>query len=237
MTITDIATIIISIYLFARGASRGLMNSILMPFSIIVTTILSTVYYQRTNDMMISAAIGLIGPFVLFLVLKLLLNVLIKTLNNDIKQPGFFSRLAGAALTLAWGWVFIVFTLILLATLPLWGDKLKTAHDDVLRSVSYRSIAKPLQESFFPSLKQDTTPAANAPAKNAMESLADDPRFVKVLQDPEVQKDIDVHDIAKLMSNPKMMKLVQQIMSDPDALKKVMAIYRTQPQAQTVKNP
>ncbi len=62
------------------------------------------------------------------------------------------------------------------------------------------------------------------------QSLAQDPRFQKILQDAEIQQEINGHDMAKLMSNPKIMALTQQIMTDPEMLKKVMAVWQNQPE-------
>jgi uncharacterized membrane protein len=238
MTVTDFATCILSLYFLYRGATRGFINSLLFPVSIIVTTILSAVYYKMTNDMIISLAIGLVGPLLLCILLKFIFKLWVLALNNDIQQPGFSSRLAGAALNLIWGWVFIIFTLIMIVVLPPWGGNLTAAHNDVQRSASYISIAKPIQEAFFPGSKQNPAADINGSvAKEDATSLANDPRFQKILQDPEIQKDIESHDIAKLMSNPKMMNLVQQIMSDPDTMKKVLTLYKSQAQTQSPQNP
>lgn len=121
MTVTDFATGILSIYFLYRGAVRGFINSLIFPLSMIAATILSAVYFKISNDMIISLAIGLVGPFLLCFLLKLIFKMWVQAINSDIKQPSSLSRLAGAALNLIWGWVFIVFTLILLAVLPSWG--------------------------------------------------------------------------------------------------------------------
>jgi len=179
--------------------------------------------------MIVSLIIGLIGPFVLCFLLKFILKLWVRALNNDIQQPGFISRLAGGALTLIWGWVFIVLFLILLVVLPtLWGN-LMAVHNDVIKSASYQIVAKPIKEAFFNGPPQNTVvPSDNSTIRDDARSLADDPRFQAITQDPEIQKDIDAHDFAKLMSNPKMMHLVQQVMSDPATMKKVFAIYKSQ---------
>jgi len=225
MAVTDIVTLILSIFFLIRGASRGFMHSLTGPFSIIVTTIISIIYYQTTEDMIASLIIGLIGPLLLNLLLKFLLKAWVKATNTDIK-PNFLSRLGGSILTLIWGWVFIIFTLILLTVLPPWGETLTAVHNDVTKSNSYLIAAKPLEETFFAASKN-----------NDAKSLAEDPRFQKILQDPDIQKEIDAHDIVKLMRNPKMMDLVQQIMRDPATMKKIMAIYKSQAQPQAAKNP
>ena len=175
---------------------------------------------------MISLAIGLIGPILLHLLLKLLLKIWVQATNPESKLS-LISRIGGALLTVLWGWIFILFTLILLMVMPTWGKALSAVHNDVTRSVSYRFI-KPWGDIFFAPSKQKTTIIVNHSSGNEVQSLAEDPRFKSVLMDPEIQNEINSHDFAKLMSNPKMIALTQQIMSDPVALKKVMAVYSSQ---------
>ena len=136
ITMTDTAVLILSIFFLIRGASRGFINSLLIPFSIIVATIISIIYYQITKEMIVSLLIGLIGPLLLNLGIRVLLKKLAKATNSEIK-PNFWSRLGGACLTLAWGWVFIIFALILLVSLPTWGNTLTAIHNDVIKSASY----------------------------------------------------------------------------------------------------
>ena len=233
MTVTDFATCVISVYLLYRGATRGFINSLLFPFSIIAATVLSAVYYKMTNNLIISLIIGLIGPFVLSVLLRFILKLWAQAFNNDIKQPGFISRLAGAALTLIWGWVFIILLLILLAVIPTWWGNLTAVHNDVIKSASYLIAAKPVKDAFFNDSQQNAAiPPDNSALRDDAKSLVEDPRFQKILQDPEIQDEINAHQIGNLMSNPKMMNLVQQIMSDPATMKKVFAIYKNQAQTQ-----
>jgi len=226
MAVTDFITFTLSIFFLIRGAMRGFMLSLIIPFSIIVATIISIIYYQITKDIILSLIIGLFGPFLLHFFLKAFLKTLAKSTNTEIK-PGLLSRLGGSLLTFVWGWVFIIFTLILLAVLPPWGDTLTAIHDDVIRSASYL-IAKPLGESLSVASGQNDSAVAGTASIDDKKSLAEDPRFQAVLQDPEIQKEIDTHDMVKLMSNPKMMDLTRQIMSDPATMKKILAIYSSQ---------
>ena len=219
----DIITFILSILFLIRGASRGFMRSLLVPSSIIVATIISIIYYQGTGNLITSLILGLIGPLFLNLLFKSLLpseSAKLAIITDTKIKLSFFSRLGGSILTLIWGWVFIIFTLILFTVLPPWGETLTAIHNDVGNSASYGYIAKPLEEIFFAAPKQN----------NDAKSLAEDPRFQKILQDPDIQKEIDAHDIVKLMKNPKMMDLVQQLMSDPATMKKVFALYGSQAQ-------
>jgi hypothetical protein len=235
MTVTDFVTFFLSVIFLACGASRGFMHSLTGPFSIIVTTIFSIIYFQITHDVITSLLTGLIGPLLLNLLLKFLLKIYAKSTNTEIK-PDLLSRLAGSILTLIWGWVFIIFALILLTVLPRWGEPLTGVHDDVVNSASY-SLAKPFEKIIFTASRQNAAEVTGETPNPDVKSLAEDPRFQETLKDPDIQKDIDTHDIVKLMKNPKMMDLVQKIMSDPATMKKVLAIYSSQSQSQATKNP
>ncbi len=235
MTVTDILTLILSIVFLMVGASRGFLQSLMGPVAMIVATIISIIYYQCTANIVVSLLIGLLGPILISLILKFLLRTWTVVTNSDIK-PDALSAMAGAVLTFIWGWIFIIFTLILLTVLPLWGDAFTAIHRDVAKSSSY-AMASHVEDRLFSGSKQNVTAVASVASAADAKSLAQDPRFQAVLQDPDIQKDIEAHDIVKLMRNPKMMKLVQQLMSDPVAMKKLMALYRTQSQQQPIKNP
>ena len=253
---TDLITFAFSMFLWIRGFSRGFMNTLINPFSIIVTSSLSAIYYQdHPKDWVISLSIGIIGPFILTFVIKSLLRTIAKATDTDIK-PGLISRLAGSIISIAWGWVFVVFILIPIALLPpLWGKMWIAVHDDVIKSMSYNSVAKPLEKDIFTMLaagdpflskkvsslfdnasknNAPTTTATDTPVNSDTRSLAEDPRFQEVMQDPEVKKDIDTHDFVKLMSNPKVMALTEKIMTDPATLHKVMELYSNQAKPQAI---
>jgi len=229
MAFTDILTFVLSFFFLARGASRGFMRSLTGPFSIIVGTLISMIYYRQTGHMAMSVTIGLLAPLLLSLVLKLFLNMQINPLEGHLP---IISRLSGAVITLSWGWAFIAFTLVLLSLIPPLSPPLTAVRDDVTKSISY-AMVKPWSDLVFPlpqpnmetTKNQKPSPAGGAAAA---QSLAQDPRFQKVLQDPEVQKEIQSHDIMELMKNSKMMDLVQQIMSDPATMKKVLSVYSSQ---------
>lgn len=208
-----------------RGYSRGFMKSLMNPIAIIVTSIISIAYYQSTNDIVTSLAIGLIGPLALGIVLKFILNLWPKTFYSDVRT-NLYSSLAGSVLTFAWGWIFIIFTLILLTVLPPLEDALINIHNDVVKSMSYNLVAKPLGTNIFGILKEGTTAPDNA--GNGEKSFFNDPRFQKIAQDPDVQQAVQAHDYVRLLSNPKVIALTNQVMSDPTALKEFMALYNNQ---------
>ena len=132
MAITDLVTLILSFIFLIRGAIRGFLRSLLVPFSIVVATVISVIYYQMTNEIVICLLIGLFGPMILHHFLRFFLKNFSKATNTEVK-PSFLSRLGGSALTFCWGWVFIIFTLVLIAVLPAWGKVLTAVRNDVYR--------------------------------------------------------------------------------------------------------
>ena len=231
---TDTITLILSIFFLLSGASRGILGSLLIPVSIILATILSVVFYNDTNNLTISLIIGLLGPILVHLLLKIIIKLLCKALNIEIK-PSFLSRLGGSVISLAWGWVFIVISLILIAALPPWGGAMTALHDDVVKSASY-FFAKPWGERLFNTPQESTPTVTNKSltTNTNADSLAQDPRFQEILKDPEIQKEINEHDIISLMRNPKMMELTREIINDPAAMKRIMTLYSHQGTSQSI---
>jgi uncharacterized membrane protein required for colicin V production len=229
MAITDIVTLLLSIYLVIRGSLRGFLNSFLIPLCLIAGTFLSVFYYQATENLLQSLIIALVGPIILSFLLDALIKKWVEATNRNVVKPDLISRLGGALLTLAWGWLFIIFTLILIEVLPPWGTTMAFVHNDVKRSYSY-TLAQPVEQMLFGASSLNTPNATDtAASQEDAKTLAQDPRFQKILQDPDIQKDIEARDLGKLIGNPKMVDLVQEIMKDPVTMKKVMALYKAQP--------
>ena len=90
--ITDFITFILKHFLPDPRSLTRIYALFDGPFSIIVATIISIVYYQITKDLIISLLIGLIGPLLLHLLLKFLLKTWAKATNTDIK-PDFLKPL------------------------------------------------------------------------------------------------------------------------------------------------
>ena len=128
---------------------------------------------------------------------------------------------------MAWGWVFIILTLILLALFPAKKNLWIALHHDVTASISY-NITAPWVGNVLPLLKENPPRNKCQSSTSDTQSLAQDPRFQKILQDAEIRQEINSHDMGKLMSNPKIMALTQQIMSDPEMIKKVLSAWRSQ---------
>ncbi|MBF0511033.1 MAG: CvpA family protein [Candidatus Omnitrophica bacterium] len=226
---TDIVVLLLSILFLVRGASRGFMRSLFGPFSMIVATLMSIIYYQITKNIIVSLIIGLVGPFLLHLLLRIIFSEITASESFN-KKPRAMSQLAGALLTFCWGWVFIAITLILLTFIPPLTGFLETIQKNVSQSYSYHFV-KPLQDRFFPPPKQNKVEEVENENTNVLseaQSLAQDPHFQKMIQDPEIKQEMENRDIAALMKRPQVLDFAQQVMSNPALMKKVMDIYKHQ---------
>jgi len=246
MSHTDFITFALSMFFLIRGASRGFILTALVPVSIILSTLISILYYMITEDEVIGCLIALIFPVLFYYLFKHLIKKLIEATNRQIR-PSVWSRLGGSIFNLTWGWIFISFALILLSVLPPWGNKMTAFRNDVRESASFYCVAQPIAKNIFnavtakdPTLRKEVTPYIfpSSPSKDSaialdatnpdVKSLTEDPRFKVLLEDPEIQKEIEAHDFVTLMSNPKIINLTQQIIRDPATLRKVMALYTNQ---------
>lgn len=233
MQITDLIIIACSIFLLWRGASRGFVRSCLGPICLIIATAVSIFFYNSSKNIVLALLIGLFGPMALHFFISNYLK-LWHTMTNPEWKPNPLSCSMGAMLTLIWGWVFIVLTLILLTIIPPLHPSISSMKEDVQASFSYK-LVKPLIDSKL-APKSTNNKKSQAPvSENDIAALAKDPRFQAVLKDPDVQKAIADNNIAAMFSNPKIMALTQELMSDPDMLKKLMAFQQSQMQSQTIK--
>ncbi len=211
MTITDIITLALSIFLIFRGASRGFLASLLGPIALILATVVSYIFYQCTQNLLISLCIGLAGPFILTWVLRAFLHS-VSVMSNSVGKYSPLSRVAGALVTWIWGMAMLIITILLLAMVPPVNKQLDFLYKDVHLSKLYHAI-KPLDSAAIDQ-SSDT--------ENEAASLAEDQRIQDIVKDPTVVDAINRKDYSALISNPKFAALVQ----DPVMMKKMLRIYR-----------
>ena len=117
MAITDAIVAVILIYSSWDGWRRGFLRTLLGPVSLLLATIVSYFYYNFTHDFLKSLLIGLIGPFVLNIILAVVLTLWNKTVNQNQKANNF-SRAWGGLFNLVWMGGIILLTLVLLVFMP-----------------------------------------------------------------------------------------------------------------------
>jgi hypothetical protein len=227
MAWTDILTFGCIIFLGVRGFQRGFLGSLFGPLALILASIVSIVYYLGTKDLVVSLIIGLIGPFILAWILRASLKTWNqwKQVYNPDAQLSLISRIFGIFISVSWGLVMIIITVLLLVIVPPVNESLKAMNRDIRSSWLY-SVIKPFdmmaeEENKDPNVPQ-TTP------EQRIEALSQDARIQALLQDQQIQEAIQRKDYGFLMAHPKM----TAIMSDPTLVKKMLSLYRDLPEAQ-----
>jgi len=205
MAVTDIFLFLIEVLALLRGASRGFARSVIGPCALIIATGLAFLYYRVTKDIGVSLAIGVLVPFALSLILKMILG----SINASGRvQSGFFSRLAGAIITAVWVAVLALPIVFVLAFLPPIHPSITALRKDIHRSFSYNLLTP-----FIP---------AEPATTDAVKDLREDQRMQALLNDPAVVRALQRKDYVALMSNPKVMASAQ----DPQFIQKVISAYR-----------
>ena len=233
MTLTDKIIFFTALYLFWRGWSKGLAQTILGPLALVVGSALSYFYYMISHNLLAAVAISIVGPIIVNILFSMTLGMLFS--SPDGKQhPSLLSRLVGALLNTLWGEFFLVAGTFLLLMIPLQLPALNKAQADVQNSYSY-SLLKPILDQLFhkESIPQydpskfialsDPKALKTIEKSKEYQNIINDQRIQALLNDPTVTDQVKGKNIGQLMQNPKFIALTQ----DPELLKKFLALYST----------
>ena len=229
-----------------QGWRRGFLRSILTPVIFVVSVLLGTLYFRRTNNLFIGFLIGFLGPIVLNVIASLVLGLWRKA-NQEEESFSLVDRLLGSAVELVWGGALLVAIGIGFFLAPLDSLKLGFVKDDVVHSLSfhYLSVAiknkmpqiKPPEKSVAVSPK----PADTQALQNTEEyqKLMSDPRIKELLSDEETLRQIKEKDLAKLLNNPRIATILQdtQLLKEFLQLNQKMMAQTNGPQTLPASSP
>ncbi|MDP3793616.1 MAG: CvpA family protein, partial [Candidatus Uhrbacteria bacterium] len=174
MAVTDIFLFMIEVLALLRGASRGFVRSVIGPCALIIATGLAFLYYKVTKDIGVSLAIGVLVPFALSLILKMILG----SINASGRvRSGFFSRLAGSIITAVWVAVLALPIIFVLTFLPPIHPSITALRKDIHRSFSYSLLTL-----FIPAEPATTDAVKDLREDQRMQALLNDPAVVRALQ-------------------------------------------------------
>lgn len=217
----------IAVFYFWRGWAKGLLRSLLEPAAFILCVVYAYFYYQRTQNFMISAGIGILGPIVLNLFFMLLFAVLNKALKQDDKKEHplqMMNRFFGGLFSLSWVVFFMGLTVVLFTMIPVRISVLEGLRKSVMASKSMEGI-KFLAGDRFSFLQKETQPVDLANGQNYADALQKTPEYKELIKDdrvkavftdPETMERIQNKDFVGLFNDPK----IQQLMQDPELIQK-----------------
>ena len=227
LTITDYIIGIVVVLSTCSGWRRGFLRSILGPFSLVVCSIFSFVYFQKTHNLFLSLFIGIAGPLLLNILLALLLGVWKKTAPDD-NPLNLSSRILGALFNLSWNAGILILLLVWILLIPGNIFGLTKIQNDVRRSLVFSVLNQFAPNHFAPvDHFQNTWRVLNAPAERKIiesspeyQALSQDEKIQSILADQDLITQIRRGEMAKVLSNPK----IQEILQDPELIKKIFAL-------------
>jgi hypothetical protein len=222
----DIIIGLLFLYYTYKGIKKGFLHSILGPIALIIATIGAFIYFQKTENLYLALIISIIGPFLLHFILKLILKIWNKTVNDKM-PPSPLSQILGVSFNLFWHGTIIAFTLILIAMVPSKFQWIENTQNSIKSSHSFKTINFLLKD--FPGLSAinmaDTLESLQDPEKiehiqktEEYQNLMQNPKFKDVINDKEMMSQIENRDIKSILQNPKM----NALFSDKELIKQLL---------------
>ncbi len=226
---TDLIVSIMLLTAFYRGWSRGLFKTLLGPLCFIAATILSYYFYKQGGNFFLSLLIGLLGPFILYIIIS---SIFKKSQKPDEKkdEPSVISRILASFLSISWSGGFIILTILCLMIIPNNLSWIATAQENIRSSQTYQTIDG-FKRTFLPESLSSSEGVSSLLSLPDMSSIQDTKEFKEIISDTKLQnlfadekilQDITDKNIAALMSNPK----VQSVMNDPGLREKIDQLNR-----------
>lgn len=153
LTTTDYIVLIVVGLSALHGWSRGFLRSLLGPFSLILGSIFSFFYFQRTHNLFLSLLLCVLGPLLLNILFALFLGGK-KTTSED--QPiSSNSRALGALFNVSWNAGLLILFLFCILMIPANVFGLTKIQDDIRRSVAFGEMTKVLSNPKIQEISQD----------------------------------------------------------------------------------
>jgi len=230
MSLTDIVVLAALLFSAWSGWRRGFLLCILGPASLILCTLAAMLYFNRTHNLLISLAIGIVGPIILKFSGNLLLALRQKSKGEE-SGLSLINRCGGMLINFAWGSALVALTVFILAIMPLQFLKLTALQEDLGKSRSAAFLKEVLPMAWAQMLTpQDSSRGEAGPISaeelNAIpeyKNLMADERVKDLLSDPEVINLLKEKDFVKLLSNKKM----SRVLEDPELIRKFIAMHKS----------
>jgi len=227
LTITDYIVLVVVSLSTLNGWRRGFLRSLLGPLSLVVCSVLSFVYFQKTHNLFWSLLLCILGPLLLNILLALLLRSGQKT-DEEGQSISSGSRILGALFNLSWNTGILILFLVWILMIPANVFGLAKIHSDINGSMTISLLNQrlpnhlPLVDHF-----QNTWRVLNNPKERKMiessleyKAIAQDEKIQGILADQNLIGQIHRGEMTKVLSNPN----IQEIFQDKELIKKFLAL-------------
>ena len=246
LNISDLVIILIFLYFFYSGWSRGFLRSLTGPIALILCLFVGYQYYGRTQNIGIALAIMLVGPVVLRWLVFSVLNLMSKAEGEEV-QISTPDRLLGVVVNLAWGGGLLVIFLIVLTMFPLNFLGLNKVQENLNASYSMQLISSHIPFPRFELVEPDTDalagsqPGVGVPSQAMVErmekiketrefqELMNDPRIRELLEDEAMRVHLQKKNIPEILADPR----IKEVLYDPEMIRKFLQVYQQMQSVQT----
>ena len=230
-TITDYLILGLSFYFILVGARDGFLKTIMGPIALVIATILSYIYYNRTENLIGSLLIGLIAPILIKIILNFVPKIWAKMTRKEITEITWQSRLLGAAIHLLWSGALVAIVLVLLSILPSQLPWMKNIQEDVVESYSYKFVYFVCREKLPSELAdvkatikffEDPKRLEKLESVQEFQELMEDNKVQDILNDEKTKAQLQGKKLVALMQNPK----IHAIIKDKEILEKIYKLNK-----------
>jgi len=227
--LTDIIILILTLFFFRRGWKKGIIRTMLGPAAIVISSVAAILHFSKTQDLLISILIGVLGPFAIGIIF-LLIRVLWKKIFNrdDDGRLFWLSRFLGGCFNLAWNGSIAILFLLLIISIPFNIPKLHSVQKNIKNSMFWNFCLKmPNPQGGYQDIIKNYLNLLNDPSKlegvqeiSEFQSLQEDEKIKEILSDKETIQQLQTRDISKLIANPK----INNLINDEELMKKFMKL-------------
>jgi len=217
LTITDLVVLALFLIYFLLGWRKGIVRVLIGPASFAVCFVIAILNLDFNYNIVKSALILTLGTLVLSIIINLFFYIGKFSMEKEQREYVFIgSRILGSLLNLAWKGGVTLFLLLVLTFVPLNAFGLDKARGNMKNSVSYKftqhfayNNIKPVREiTATLAILKDPTFMAELSKTHEYEAFFRSEKIQNFVNDKQIIKHIQDNNIFGLVTNPKLLDII-----------------------------
>lgn len=216
MAITDYVTLALTLLFILNGWRLGILRSLAWPLSLLISSLITVLYFRNTYNLIESFAAGTIGLIVIRILFAILFFIFKNHLDKETKTS-LISRILGSIFSLCWGGSFLTLILISITLIPFDTSGIAKVKKDIVYSITYYYTdkfitAKFPQTNFLKAssrMLQDPSHFKSIKSNPEVQALLRHRKFKKIFADKEIEDHLHEKKFMKLLTNPKILDIYE----------------------------
>lgn len=216
-TSTDKILLALLVVFFLQGWRCGILRSLIGPFSFFACAFFAVLFFDLTNNIIVTSLIVLGGGFMLSMLLNCAIMIGRFTINKEFLGKIFLgSRILGGITNLVWQGMTTILIVVILTLIPTGVARVDKIQKDVMESKTYACFTRHIVPA-VPALKDGLSSLSLFKNPEKIQTMAsaeeyqifwEDQKVQELVNDPEIQELIDKKDIVHLAAHPKLRTLL-----------------------------